>query len=72
MAVGVSLAFIMLPALKIGFAVLATALITAVASYIGVKWGQVLGTKIGKKAEIAGGVILIAIGIKILVEHLYF
>lgn len=71
-AVGVSLAFIMLPALKIGFAVLATALITAVASYIGVKWGQVLGTKIGKKAEIAGGVILIAIGIKILVEHLYF
>lgn len=71
-AVGVSLAFIMLATVKVGFAVLATAFITAVASYIGVKWGQVLGTKIGKKAEIAGGVILVAIGIKILVEHLCF
>lgn len=71
-AVGVSLAFIMLPALKVGFAVLSTAVITAVASFVGVRWGQVLGTKIGKKAEIAGGVILVAIGIKILVEHLYF
>ena len=67
-AVGVSLAFI----LKVGFAVLSTAVITALASYIGVKWGQVLGTRIGKKAEIAGGVILVTIGIKILVEHLCF
>ena len=71
-AVGVSLAFMMLPALKICFAVLSTAAITALASYIGVKWGQTLGTKIGKKAEIAGSVILVAIGIKILVEHLCF
>lgn len=71
-AVGVSLAFILLPALKVGFAVLSTAVITALASYIGVKWGQVLGTRIGKKAEIAGGVILVTIGIKILVEHLCF
>lgn len=71
-AVGVSLAFMMLPALKICFAVLSTAAITALASYIGIKWGQALGTKIGKKAEIAGSVILVAIGIKILVEHLCF
>ena len=71
-AVGVSLAFIMLPAVKVGFSVLSTAVITAIASFIGVKWGQLLGTKIGKKAEIAGGVILVAIGVKILVEHLYF
>lgn len=71
-AVGVSLAFIMLPVLKVSFAVLSTAVITALASYIGVRWGQVLGTKIGKKAEMAGGLILMIIGIKILVEHLYF
>lgn len=71
-AVGVSLAFINLAALKVGFAVISTAIITAAAAGIGVKWGQLLGTNIGKRAEAVGGAILVAIGVKILVGHLCF
>ena len=37
---------------------------------IGVKLGNILGCKFGKKAEILGGVILILMGTKILLEHL--
>ena len=37
---------------------------------IGVKIGNVFGLKYKSKAEIAGGVILILLGCKILIEHL--
>ncbi|MBP3341828.1 MAG: manganese efflux pump, partial [Peptococcaceae bacterium] len=37
---------------------------------IGVKIGNVFGVKFKSKAELAGGVILILIGTKILLEHL--
>ena len=43
---------------------------TCVLSAIGVKIGSVFGDKFEKKAQIAGGVILIILGIKILLEHL--
>jgi putative Mn2+ efflux pump MntP len=36
----------------------------------GSKLGPVVGRIVGKRAELAGGLILIAIGIKILAEHL--
>lgn len=39
-------------------------------SAVGVKIGNIFGAKYQKKAELAGGVILIALGIKILAEHL--
>ena len=39
-------------------------------SVIGVKIGNKFGDKYEKKAEIMGGVILILLGIKILLEHL--
>ena len=39
-------------------------------SAIGVKVGSVFGSKYEKKAEIVGGVILILLGVKILLEHL--
>ena len=45
-------------------------LITFIISVIGVKIGNRFGDKYGKKAEIMGGVILILLGIKILLEHL--
>jgi putative Mn2+ efflux pump MntP len=45
---------------------------TAAASYIGLQGGSRLGHKAGKKAEIWGGVILIVIGMKILIEHMEF
>mgnify|MGYP006328704465 FL=1 len=39
-------------------------------SCIGVKLGNVFGDKYEKKAELAGGIVLILIGLKILLEHL--
>ncbi len=39
-------------------------------SAVGVKIGNIFGAKYQKKAEIAGGVILLALGFKILIEHL--
>jgi putative Mn2+ efflux pump MntP len=44
--------------------------ITFVLSVIGVKIGNTFGTKYKSKAELAGGIVLILIGIKILLEHL--
>ncbi len=50
-------------------AVLAIGAITFTISAAGVKIGCVFGSRLKSKAEIAGGVILILIGIKILLEH---
>ena len=44
--------------------------ITFVFSAVGVKLGSVFGAKYKSKAEFAGGVILVLMGIKILLEHL--
>ena len=52
----------------LSFAIIAV--ITFVISFVGVMLGCRVGDKFGKKAEIAGGLILIAIGVKILAEHL--
>lgn len=52
---------------------IAVALIGAVTfcmSALGVKIGNVFGSRLQKKAQVAGGVILVGLGIKILVEHL--
>ena len=43
---------------------------TGIISAIGVKIGGIFGNKFEKKAQIAGGIILIILGIKILLEHL--
>ena len=51
-------------------AVLLIGVTTCVLSAIGVKVGNVFGSRYEKKAEAAGGVILILLGIKILLEHL--
>ena len=44
-------------------------LTTFIISCIGVQGGNVFGTKYQSKAETAGGVILILLGMKILLEH---
>ena len=41
-------------------------------SYIGGVLGKHLGRFLEKKASIAGGFLLIAIGVKILLEHIFF
>lgn len=72
LAVGISLAMVTLPMEKIAFVMLAIFAFTALASYIGIRGGGSLGERLGSKPEVAGGVILLAIGVKILVEHLVF
>lgn len=68
LAVGVTFAF--LPDTNVPAAVLFIGTVTFVLSMIGVKVGNVFGSKYKARAEILGGVILILLGIKILVEHL--
>lgn len=46
------------------------AVITYSLSCIGVKVGSVFGTKYKQKAELAGGIVLVIIGLKILIEHI--
>lgn len=50
-------------------AVIIIGITTFILSMIGVKVGNIFGTKYKNKAEFAGGVILILLGIKIIVEH---
>ena len=69
-AVGISLALVKLSFLKVGVCTGMVFACTALASLAGLLGGRRLGSGIGKKSEILGGVILIAIGIKILIEHL--
>lgn len=67
LAVGVTFAFLHV---NIVPAVSFIGVITFTISAAGVKIGNVFGTKYQSKAELAGGVILILIGCKILLEHL--
>jgi len=67
LAVGISLAFLNV---KIIPAVSFIGITTLVLSMIGVKIGNVFGLKFKSKAEFAGGVILILIGLNILLDHL--
>lgn len=46
-------------------------LITFITSFLGYNIGSYFGTKYQKKAQITGGLILIIMGIKILIEHLF-
>ncbi len=68
LAVGISLA--MAGDVHIFTAVGLIAVITCVLSALGVKIGSVFGSRFEKKAQLAGGIILILLGLKILLEHL--
>ncbi len=67
LAVGVTLAFLEVDILP---AVLFIGVITFAISVAGVKIGCAFGSRLKAKAEVAGGVILMLIGLKILLEHL--
>lgn len=71
-AVGASLAFISIPTLKMIFTVLMTFIFTALACYIGITGGEKIGCRIGAKATLVGGLVLVLIGVKILAEHIFF
>lgn len=68
--VGVS--FAALPDVKIWNAVGLIGLITFVISLAGVFFGKKFGQLLGSKAEIFGGIILVGIGVKVFVEHMFF
>ena len=68
LAVGISLA--MAGSVNIWMAAAFIGLCTCGLSALGVKIGNVFGSRFEKKAQIAGGAILILIGLKILLEHL--
>lgn len=67
LAVGVTFAFLQV---QIVPAVCFIGVITFVLSALGVKLGSVFGAKWKNRAEFAGGLILILMGAKILIEHL--
>lgn len=67
LAVGITFAFFEVNVL---LAVTIIGLITFIISIIGVKIGNRFGDKYQSKAELTGGIILILLGIKILLEHL--
>jgi putative Mn2+ efflux pump MntP len=67
LAVGLSLAVlnvaVVFPAIVIG-------IVAFTMTAVGMKLGPLLGKVIGKRAELLGGIILVIIGIKILIDHL--
>ncbi len=68
LAVGISLAI--LPDVNIWWAITFIGAITFTLSALGVKLGSIFGAKYKSKAQLAGGVILVLMGTKILLEHL--
>ena len=69
LAVGITFAFFNVSLL---LSVSMIGIITFIIFVIGVKVGNVFGEKYKSKAELAGGLILIVMGAKILIDHLFF
>lgn len=67
LAVGLSFAFL---EIQVWYASAIIGLVTFVLTVVGMIGGSGLGLRFGKRMEIVGGVVLIAIGFKILLEHL--
>ncbi|MBR6258821.1 MAG: manganese efflux pump [Oscillospiraceae bacterium] len=67
LAVGVTFAFLNVAIIP---AICFIGVVTFILSALGVKIGNVFGAKYKAKSEAAGGVILILLGLKILLEHL--
>jgi manganese efflux pump family protein len=66
-AVGLSLAVL---DVDIWYASLIIGLVTAGLTTVGFEFGKRLGARFGRRVEVLGGLILIAIGVRILVEHM--
>jgi len=67
LAVGVTFAFF---EINIFAAIIIIGFTTCVISIGGVKIGNIFGAKFKSKAELLGGVVLVGLGVKILIEHL--
>lgn len=69
-ALAVGITYALDPGINIWLAIGSIGVITFALSAIGVKIGSVFGAKNKKYAELAGGIVLILMGAKILLEHL--
>ena len=69
-ALAVGITFALLPEVNIFSAVGLIGVTTFCLSALGLKVGNIFGLKYKSKAEVAGGIILILMGLKILLEHL--
>lgn len=69
LVVGLSFGFLDMPIL---FPVLIIGVVTFIASMLGMLFGKSISAKRSHQSLIIGGIILISIGIKILIEHLWF
>ena len=68
-AVGVSFAFMKV---NIWFSVIVISVVTGAFSTVGLYIGRVFGARWQKPAQIAGGAVLVLLGLKVLLEHLGF
>ena len=68
MAVGLSMGVVETPIL---WSALIIGAISSGLSYLGLKIGHLLGEKFGKRMEVMGGLILISIGLRILIGHIF-
>jgi putative Mn2+ efflux pump MntP len=69
LAVGITFAFLKVDIFK---SILITGITTFFISICGVKIGNIFGTRFKSKAELIGGLVLVIIGIKIVIEHVFF
>ena len=69
LAVGITFAFLKV---DIILAITLIGITTFIFSAAGIKIGSVFGDKYKSKAEFFGGAVLICLGLKILIEHLFF
>lgn len=68
LAVGISFSLIDLPILV---TVIIIGSVTLFTSMLGILFGKKTGFRFGRKMKVIGGLILIAIGVKILIQHLW-
>jgi manganese efflux pump family protein len=68
LAVGLSLALL---SVNVFWAALLIGLVSAVLSLVGLLLGNQLGIRFGKSMEVVGGLILIGIGLRVLITHLF-
>jgi putative Mn2+ efflux pump MntP len=69
LVVGVTFAFF---EVNIYFVIIVIGLTTFCISVLGVKIGNIFGKKYKSKAEFVGGAALVILGVKVLIEHLFF
>ncbi len=70
LAVGITFEYLMSDLSQVLLSSLTIGIITFIMSGTGIKIGNAFGTKAGRPAQIAGGILLVLIGVKILLSHM--